>query len=149
MEDHSTQDDSKTVNAWFDAHHDETVDAVSFSVNTVGALVSLLMRQPEFADWEKERIEDAVVYDEKDQMNNMTGQLDEMQGMEIVGWVGQGFALCPEHISEKQADAKGMQPIFASNEGWEDITCDDHRDGIHTLGDTAGISEDMTMGSST
>lgn len=147
MNEYSTQEDAKTVNAWLDAHHDEAVDAVSFAVSPVAATVKLLLRQPEFADWDQDRIQDAVMFDEEHNMNET--QLYEMPADDVVGWVGDGYALCPEHITDQEAEMKGMQPIFATNENWEDITCDNHRGGIHTLGDTAGISEDMTMGNST
>lgn len=149
MNSHSSSDDAKTVNAWLDAHHDQAVDAVSFASSPVAATVHLLMKQPEFVDWDKLRIEDAVTFDENDhQMAGMEGNLQEMHATDIVGWIGDGYALCPDHITEEEANAQGMQPVFVDNEGWEDIICDDHGDGPHTLGDSAGMSEEMTMGSS-
>lgn len=82
--------------------------------------------------------------------------LKEMHATDIVGWAGEGYVVCPEHISEKEAEAEGMNPVFATEEGWEDMTCDvrdkeyaelaGNRLGIHTLGQVAGISEN-TMAS--
>lgn len=56
------KNDAKVVNAWLDSHHDDVVDAVSFTSSPVRAITNLLMGQPEFVDWEKDRIEDAVMY---------------------------------------------------------------------------------------
>jgi hypothetical protein len=67
--------------------------------------------------------------------------LKEMNAADIVGWVGEGVAFCTEHMDDEQAAAESLQPIFAQSDGWEDITCDDHSTGIHTLGQVAGMEE--------
>lgn len=56
------KNDAKVVNAWLDSHHDDVVDVVSFTSSPVRAITNLLMRQPEFVDWDKDRVEDAVMY---------------------------------------------------------------------------------------
>lgn len=41
-----------------------------------------------------------------------------MKGTDIVGWVGDGAAYCLLH------GRKSDHPVFASDEGWEDLVCD-------------------------
>jgi hypothetical protein len=53
--------DAQIVQAWQDAHHDEVVDVVQFSSSPVKAIVDLLASQPEFRDWDYDRLEDAVI----------------------------------------------------------------------------------------
>lgn len=63
--------------------------------------------------------------------------LKEMHATDIVGWTDAwGSAYCLEHEPEIEQEHK--HPIFASDEGWEDMSCDEcHR----TLADVAGIDE--------
>lgn len=65
---------------------------------------------------------------------------------EVVGYAGDGAVYCTEHMSEDEAESLGYQPIFASDEGWEEMKCDqDDPDmaetgnpkGMHTLGELA------------
>jgi len=66
------KNDAKVVNAWLDAHHDEVVDTISFTSNPLRAIVGLLMKQPEFADWDHDRVEDAAIYFDNSNTNKPT-----------------------------------------------------------------------------
>ena len=60
-----------------------------------------------------------------------------MKAWDIVGYTGEGYALCPECYSLLELETqKTLNPIFASNEDWEEMTCDDC---LETLGDVEGI----------
>ena len=64
-----------------------------------------------------------------------------MHATEIVGWTCDGAAFCPDHKPE--GDDEGVHPIFASDEGWESMTCDEPHAGdppvFETLGTVAGL----------
>lgn len=62
-EEFTSLEDAKEVEAWLDAHHDEVVDAITFSGNHIKATIQLLATQPEFVDWSIERIENALMQD--------------------------------------------------------------------------------------
>lgn len=67
----------------------------------------------------------------------------KLKAWDIVGWTFNGACYCPAH---KPPESDEVQPIFASDEGWEPMTCDvPHSEGpsplwpirFATLGDLA------------
>jgi len=85
--------------------------------------------------------------------------LREMHASEIVGYTdSDGSVYCVDHMSRSEAERMGLNPIFAAEEGWEDMVCDVHdKDyaelagnsrGIHTLGQVAGLTENRRVSKS-
>lgn len=62
----SPEGDARIVNDWMDSNHDSVVDVLSSTNSPVASLVRLLIRAPEFADWDQDRIEDALTFDSKE-----------------------------------------------------------------------------------
>ncbi len=61
-----------------------------------------------------------------------------MKAWEIVGYTGEGYTLCTECYSLLCVEAqKELNPIFACNEDWEEMTCDNCNE---TLGSVVGAS---------
>jgi len=47
-----------------------------------------------------------------------------MKAWEIVGYTGEGFVLCTE-CHAKRVNPIDYRPIFASDDDWEEMTCDE------------------------
>jgi hypothetical protein len=60
-----------------------------------------------------------------------------MNASDIVGWVNSPIVFCTNHEPVATSQNKDdIHPIFAMEEGWEDMTCDSCG---RTLGDVEGV----------